>query len=152
MRPVTPGTGIRWMSWSGGSSRRVGGAVSAVGAVRHEAKKAMATSARRPTIAETVFIFSSSEIWLRDFLFRETTLESPNENKSRSHAYLAGITKLSGATCPRRGRRMYFPSPPLPAAQGQSISVLDALLTAAVRRPGLPLLPCHSLERRRNND
>src|SRR5258708_9068920 len=73
------------MSCSGGSSRRVAGAVSAVGAVRHEAKKGMATRVRRSTIAETVFIFSSSQ---------KKHLKAPNQDKNETHAYLVGIAKF----------------------------------------------------------
>src|SRR5215471_14641715 len=62
MRPLTPGTGIRWISWSGASSCRAAVVVSALGVVPHELNN---PRARRLTIAENVFIFSSSDSRLR---------------------------------------------------------------------------------------
>jgi hypothetical protein len=60
--------------------------VSAVGAFWHEAKNAMATRAGKLAIAETVFIYSSSEIWLRDFLAKKQHLRLPNQHQT--HAYI----------------------------------------------------------------
>src|SRR5439155_22002025 len=76
------------MSCSGASSCRVAEGVSAAGALRHAAKKAMATNGTRLTIAETAFILSSSEIWLPDCLFDKQHLKGPNQNKNKGHAYV----------------------------------------------------------------